>query len=152
MDRKWSFFVVTRGKPSERSNLNCLPNTDKVPVPVRSVFCAPLSRTSFIRSRYCFMLLGLMSTNIGKWYESIVTTAQSNQLCQSRYLKTHTLATGIITNRRSRRDQTYFCPRLTRTTAATSYNSSSSEIAALVRLSSCRDWTRVQSLSKFLPL
>ena len=48
-------LVVTRGKPSARSNRIWWPNTLKVPVPVRSVFMAPVSRTRRMRSRYCCM-------------------------------------------------------------------------------------------------
>src|SRR5512145_3216125 len=53
MDFRWSFFVVRRGKLDSRLKRSCLPNTDSVPVPVRSALCAPRSSTSATRSRYC---------------------------------------------------------------------------------------------------
>src|SRR5207342_2417620 len=54
IERRCSFFVVTSGKPSRRSKRICQPNTLRVPVPVRSAFSAPCSRTWRSRSRYCF--------------------------------------------------------------------------------------------------
>src|SRR3989339_872118 len=55
MERVWSFFVVSSGKPSLRSSRNCRPNTLNVPVPVRSALLLPFSYTSLRRSRYCFI-------------------------------------------------------------------------------------------------
>ena len=50
-DRVWTFFVVTSGKPSARSKRIWWPNTQRVPVPVRSPFSAPSSRIRWRRSR-----------------------------------------------------------------------------------------------------
>lgn len=55
---KRTFLVVTIGKPSRRSYFFWTPKTEMVPVPVRSVLVSPFSRTSLIRSRYCFILFG----------------------------------------------------------------------------------------------
>ena len=55
IERRCSFLVVTSGKPSRRSKRICQPNTLRVPVPVRSAFSAPCSRTWRSRSRYCFI-------------------------------------------------------------------------------------------------
>src|SRR3954453_7940894 len=52
-DRVWTFLVVTSGKPSERSKRIWCPKTESVPVPVRSDFSTPSSRTRVRRSRYC---------------------------------------------------------------------------------------------------
>src|SRR5262244_1776603 len=52
IDLRWSFLVVTSGKPSARSKRIWWPNTDSVPVPVRSRFSTPLVRIRSIRSRY----------------------------------------------------------------------------------------------------
>src|ERR1043166_4519271 len=53
MDLACSFLVVTSGNPWVRSNRIWWPNTESVPVPVRSCFSTPRLRTSSIRSRYC---------------------------------------------------------------------------------------------------
>jgi hypothetical protein len=50
-DRVWIFFVVTSGKPSARLNRIWWPKTLSVPVPVRSDFSAPSSRSRWRRSR-----------------------------------------------------------------------------------------------------
>ena len=55
IDLKCIFFVVRSGNPFLKSNLNCLPKTEYVPVFVRSLFLAPLSSTSCNNSRYCFI-------------------------------------------------------------------------------------------------
>ena len=47
-----TFLVVTSGKPSARSNRIWGPNTDTVPVPVRSVFTVPVSRMWRSRAWY----------------------------------------------------------------------------------------------------
>src|SRR5262249_30159828 len=52
IDFRWSFFVVSRGNPSSRANRIWCPNTDNVPVPVRSRFSTPRLRISSIKSRY----------------------------------------------------------------------------------------------------
>src|SRR5579863_2846019 len=52
MDLKWSFLVVSAGKPSASGKRACAPNTESVPVPVRSALDLPLSSTSRSRSRY----------------------------------------------------------------------------------------------------
>ena len=49
-----TFFVVTSGKPSRRSKRIWCPNTDSVPVPVRSSLRTPSSSARRRRSRYCF--------------------------------------------------------------------------------------------------
>src|SRR5262249_30511186 len=56
IDLTCSFLVVTRGKPSARSKRIWWPNTDSVPVPVRSRFSTPLARIRSISSRYWRML------------------------------------------------------------------------------------------------
>ena len=51
-----NFFVVSSGNPgpcARKSNRVCAPNTDNVPVPVRSVRSRPFSSTSRRRSWYC---------------------------------------------------------------------------------------------------
>src|SRR6266576_7340847 len=56
IDLMCSFFVVSSGNPgpsSLRSNRVCAPNTDNVPVPVRSLRGRPSSSTSRSRSWYC---------------------------------------------------------------------------------------------------
>src|SRR3954454_784334 len=53
MDRKWTFFVVISGKPSDRRYRSWCPKIDRVPVPVRSALRAPVSRTWRRRSSYC---------------------------------------------------------------------------------------------------
>jgi hypothetical protein len=45
MDLKCTRLVVISGKPAARSKRIWYPNTDNVPVPVRSGFAAPLRRT-----------------------------------------------------------------------------------------------------------
>src|ERR1700729_2480330 len=55
MDFRCTFLVVTSGKPSARSKRIWWPKIDRVPVPVRSRFSTPVSRTSSSRSRYCFI-------------------------------------------------------------------------------------------------
>src|SRR4051794_15351886 len=52
-ERVWIFLVVTRGKPARRSKRIWWPKTERVPVPVRSPFSTPSSRTRWRRSRYC---------------------------------------------------------------------------------------------------
>ena len=52
IDRKWTFFVVTSGKLSERSYRSRSPNRLTVPVPVRSSFGVPCSRMRRRRSSY----------------------------------------------------------------------------------------------------
>src|SRR5215470_6770330 len=52
IDLTCSFLVVTSGKPSPRSNRIWWPNTDSVPVPVRSRFSMPSARMRSIRSWY----------------------------------------------------------------------------------------------------
>ena len=54
-ERVCTFFVVTSGKPSVRSNRIWWPKTLRVPVPVRSDFSAPSSRMRWRRSRYTCM-------------------------------------------------------------------------------------------------
>src|SRR6056300_194375 len=46
------FFVVSRGNPSHIQCLICLPNTEMVPVPVRSDFSTPFCRMSINRDWY----------------------------------------------------------------------------------------------------
>ena len=41
IDLRCSFLVVTSGKPSSRSKRIWWPNTERVPVPVRSIVSAP---------------------------------------------------------------------------------------------------------------
>src|SRR5262249_37147600 len=52
-DLKWIFLVVTSGKPPERSKRIWYPKTLVVPVPVRSLFGIPWSRTCRTNSSYC---------------------------------------------------------------------------------------------------
>jgi hypothetical protein len=52
MDLRCTFLVVTSGKPACKSKRIWWPNTERVPVPVRSVLTAPWSITWRIRSRY----------------------------------------------------------------------------------------------------
>src|ERR1051326_6528661 len=52
IDLTCSFLVVTSGKPWARSKRIWWPNTDSVPVRVRSRFSTPLARIRSIRSRY----------------------------------------------------------------------------------------------------
>ena len=52
IDFRCSFLVVTSGKPPARSKRIWWPNTDSVPVPVRSLLRTPWSSTWRIRSRY----------------------------------------------------------------------------------------------------
>ena len=52
IDLRCSFFVVSSGKLIARSNRICAPNTERVPVPVRSVLVAPRASTVASRSRY----------------------------------------------------------------------------------------------------
>src|SRR4051812_13295106 len=59
-DRVWTFFVVTSGKPADRSKRIWWPKTESVPVPVRSGFSTPSSRTRVRRSRYCCTTLNLV--------------------------------------------------------------------------------------------
>lgn len=56
IDFRWSFFVVSSGKPSARLKRIWYPNTLFVPVPVRSPFIVPCSFTWRSRSRYCFIV------------------------------------------------------------------------------------------------
>lgn len=58
MDFRWIFFVVRSGNPSARSNRIWYPNTDRVPVPVRSPRSMPLRIIWSSRSRYCFIVVG----------------------------------------------------------------------------------------------
>src|SRR6188472_1220594 len=60
-DRVWTFLVVTSGKPSPRSKRIWCPNTDSVPVPVRSPLSAPSSRIRWRRSRYARMAANLLA-------------------------------------------------------------------------------------------
>ena len=53
IERKWTFFVVTSGKPSLRSKRIWQPNTLLVPVPVRSAFATPCVATWRMKSSYC---------------------------------------------------------------------------------------------------
>src|ERR1051326_143701 len=53
IDLTCSFLVVTSGNPWFRSNRIWWPNTESVPVPVRSCFSTPRPRIRSIRSRYC---------------------------------------------------------------------------------------------------
>ena len=46
IDFRCTFLVVTSGKPSARSKRIWWPKIERVPVPVRSVFSTPVSRTS----------------------------------------------------------------------------------------------------------
>ena len=55
---RWTFLVVTRGKPSSRLKRIWCPKMLRVPVPVRSDLSVPLSRIFCNRSKYCFILLG----------------------------------------------------------------------------------------------
>src|SRR5699024_1053294 len=57
MLRVWSFLVVTRGNPLDRSKRIWCPNTDSVPVPVRSDFLMPCSRTWRMSCSYCCMMM-----------------------------------------------------------------------------------------------
>src|SRR3954453_11567315 len=52
-ERVWTFLVVTSGNPLERSNRIWWPKTESVPVPVRSDFSTPSSRTRLRRARDC---------------------------------------------------------------------------------------------------
>src|SRR5262249_14646396 len=52
IDLRCSFLVVVSGKPSARSKRIWWPNTDSVPVPVRSRFSAPSARIRSISSWY----------------------------------------------------------------------------------------------------
>ena len=52
IDLRCSFLVVTSGKPCDRSNRIWWPNTESVPVPVRSAFFTPSSRMRWSRSWY----------------------------------------------------------------------------------------------------
>src|SRR5215213_1190644 len=52
-DRVCTFLVVTSGKPAARSKRIWCPKTLRVPVPVRSPFSTPSSRTRRTSSRYC---------------------------------------------------------------------------------------------------
>src|SRR5215469_6019304 len=47
-----TFFVVNKGNPFRKSYWVCRPNSDNVPVPVRSVFFVPFSSTWRTSSRY----------------------------------------------------------------------------------------------------
>src|SRR6056300_417365 len=47
------FFVVSRGNPLHIQCVICLPNTEMVPVPVRSDFSTPFCRMSINRAWYC---------------------------------------------------------------------------------------------------
>ena len=51
IDFRCTFLVVTSGKPSASGKRICQPNTDSVPVPVRSDLRVPCSSTWRIRSR-----------------------------------------------------------------------------------------------------
>ncbi|MCY1377221.1 hypothetical protein D9M69_647790 [compost metagenome] len=53
IDRVCSFFVVSSGKPLDKSKRIWRPNTPRVPVPVRSSRRTPFSRMSRSRFRYC---------------------------------------------------------------------------------------------------
>ena len=61
IDFKCNFFVVSKGKPSSRLKRIWLPNTEMVPVPVRSPFCVPSVRILSNKSRYCFIPFCLLS-------------------------------------------------------------------------------------------
>lgn len=50
-----TLLVVSSGKECRRLNLICVPNFEKVPVPVLSSLNAPFSITSSTMSRYCNM-------------------------------------------------------------------------------------------------
>jgi hypothetical protein len=65
--RVWSFLVVSKGNPFDKSNLNCRPKTERVPVPVLSVLDAPVSRMSSMRLRYCFICSGISTANKQKY-------------------------------------------------------------------------------------
>jgi hypothetical protein len=52
MERRCTFLVVTRGKPSFRSKRIWWPNTLRVPVPVRSVLATPVVCTRRMKSSY----------------------------------------------------------------------------------------------------
>lgn len=46
-------FVVSTGNECRKLNLICVPNFEKVPVPVLSSLKAPFSMTSSTMSKYC---------------------------------------------------------------------------------------------------
>ncbi len=71
MDLRWIFFVVIAGNPDSRLNLICYPNALSVPLPVRSDFGLPFSRTYLIRSRYCFISPSPMRHRQGSWPKSL---------------------------------------------------------------------------------
>src|SRR4051812_38639176 len=72
MDLRWTFLVVSSGKPAARSNRICQPNTDSVPVPVRSLLRCPCSSTCRIRSRYCFTLVRDVREQLPRGMETIL--------------------------------------------------------------------------------
>src|SRR4051812_11866199 len=74
MDLRWTFFVVTSGKPAPRSKRICQPKVDSVPVPVRSLFLCPCSSTWRIRSRYCFTLVGDVGEKLPRGLEPFFRT------------------------------------------------------------------------------
>src|SRR5215471_8251969 len=55
---KKTLRVVTKGKPSARLNLSCVPKMLFVPVPVRSPRTVPVSRICCKRARYGFISMG----------------------------------------------------------------------------------------------
>ncbi len=52
IDLVCTFLVVTSGNPAARSKRIWWPNTERVPVPVRSALRWPWSRTCRMKSRY----------------------------------------------------------------------------------------------------
>src|ERR1041384_2028208 len=55
IERRCSFFVVSAGKLFCNGNRACAPNTENVPVPVRSALNLPCSITCRSNSRYWIM-------------------------------------------------------------------------------------------------
>src|SRR2546425_600623 len=91
IDFRCSFLVVSSGKLSSSEKRIWRPNTERVPVPVRSVFCAPRSSTSARRSRYCCSLR-FMSQSPG---ESISRTAKAKQFCAPRTRTPHLASVAL---------------------------------------------------------
>ena len=51
-DLRWTFLVMTSGKPAFSGKRICAPKTENVPVPVRSALGFPCSKTCRSKSRY----------------------------------------------------------------------------------------------------
>ena len=84
IDLMWSFLVVNDGKFSRKSNRVCAPKIDNVPVPVRSAFGWPRSRTSRRRSWYWRTLEIIAVMPFAKTKKVFELNAVDASLCEAR--------------------------------------------------------------------